>query len=365
MARRRELNVFSWSFLDAITCGFGAVVLTFVIISAQVTDRAKHATADVRSETVRLQEEVLEGRKNLVRLRNSLRDDEKDERVLADEAVRLTTMLARLQEQQAKEGETVARHESAEQLRADIRQLEEANQRLAARAAEKSENTGERLRSFVGEGNRQYLTGIRMGGNRVLILVDASASMLGRTYVNVIRFRSMPEARRKEAPKWRQVLRTVDWLTSQMTAGMKYQIYTFNEQPHSVIDGTDGRWLDVKDGTELSAAVASLRNVVPGKGTSLINAFRVIEQLDPRPDNVFLITDGLPNQGEKAPPQVEDVKPERRVKFMVDAVRSVPRRIPVNTILFPMDGDPQAAGYFWEFTIASGGSLITPSRDWP
>ncbi len=27
MARRHELNVFSWSFLDAITCGFGAVVL--------------------------------------------------------------------------------------------------------------------------------------------------------------------------------------------------------------------------------------------------------------------------------------------------------------------------------------------------
>jgi hypothetical protein len=365
MRRRRELNVFSWSFLDAITCGFGAVVLTFVIVSAQVADRRDQSTADLKSETTRIQEEVLEARKNLVRLRNSRRDEEKGESVLAAEAVRLTTLLARLKDQQAKEGDTVARRESIEQLRADVKQLEEANRRLAARNKENSPNTGERIRSFVGEGNRQYLTGIRMGGSRVLILLDASASMLGRTYVNVIRFRSMPDDRRRRAPKWQQAVRTVDWLTAQMKPGTKVQIYVFNEQPHSVVDGSDGRWIDVKDGSELTAAIASLRKVVPGKGTSLINAFGVIKALDPQPDNVFLITDGLPTQGEKPPSETEDVRPERRVKFMVDAVRSVPRRLPVNVILFPMDGDPQAAGYFWEFAIASGGSLITPSRDWP
>ena len=50
---------------------------------------------------------------------------------------------------------------------------------------------------------------------------------------------------------------------------------------------------------------------------------------------------------------------------MMDAVRSIPRRLPVNVMLFPMDGDPEAAGYFWELAVASGGSLLTPSRDWP
>ena len=70
-------------------------------------------------------------------------------------------------------------------------------------------------------------------------------------------------------------------------------------------------------------------------------------------------------QGEKAPGQTEDVKQERRVKYMVDAVRSLPRRLPVNVMLFPMDGDPYAAGYFWELAVASGGSLLTPSQDWP
>ena len=157
----------------------------------------------------------------------------------------------------------------------------------------------------------------------------------------------------------------MDWLTSQIRPGTKVQIYVFNEQARSVVDSSDGRWITVADGATLDAAIRSLRQVVPAKGTSLINAFAVIRSLQPQPDNVFLITDGLPTQGEKPPAGVEDVKQERRVKFMVDAVRSVPRRLPVNVMLLPMDGDPSAAGYFWELAMASGGSFLTPSRDWP
>ena len=71
MARRREMDVFSWSFLDAITCGFGAVVLTFVIISAQVSSNAEHASADLRAKPPSWEDEVLDARKNLVRLQNS------------------------------------------------------------------------------------------------------------------------------------------------------------------------------------------------------------------------------------------------------------------------------------------------------
>ncbi len=365
MRQRRELNVFSWSFLDAITCGFGAVVLTFVIINSQVSSNARDAKADLRSETTRLEQEVLDARKNLVRLRNSLDDDQKDEKVLAEEAARLAVMLARMQAEVSQaQGDSSARRESIEQLRADVKQLEESNQRLAARTTEKA-GSGQKLRSFTGEGNRQYLTGIRMGGSHVLILLDASTSMLGRTYVNVVRFRNMADARKIRAPKWQQAVRTVDWLTAQIRPGTRVQIYAFNEQAQAVLDGTGGRWLEVRDGSELTAAVAAVRKLVPDKGTSLINAFAVVKQLQPQPDNIFLITDGLPTQGEKPPAQVEDVKEERRVKFMVDAVRSLPRRLPVNVLLFPMDGDPDAAGYFWDLAYASGGSLITPSQDWP
>jgi hypothetical protein len=366
VARKRTFEVFSLSFLDCISCGFGAVVLLFVIINSQVAVRASKASEELQGETSRIEEEVLEGRKNLVRLRNSLRRDQEEQEIVSGEARRIEELLRKLREELAtSENDTTARKASVEQLKADIRQLEEANKRLAERVAEAEPKTGERIRTFVGEGNRQYLTGIRMGGSRVLILVDASASMLGRTYVNVIRFRSMPDERKLRAPKWQQAVKTVDWLTAQIKPGTKAQIYVFNEQARSVVDGTDGTWIDVRDGTELTRAVASLRKVVPQKGTSLINAFESVKGLDPAPDNIFLITDGLPTQGSKPPSQPEEVRSERRVNFMVQAARALPRRLPVNVMLLPMDGDPDAAGYFWELAVATGGSFLTPSRDWP
>lgn len=363
---RRKIEVFSLSFLDCISCGFGAVVLLFVIINSQVASRASEASRELTAETDRIEAEVLDGRKALVRLRNTMQQRREEQEIVAGEAKRTAELIEKLRlELAAGQNETVARRESIEQLRADIRQLEEANRRLAARAAQEKPATGERLRRFVGEGNRQYLTGLRMGGQHVLILVDASASMLGRTYVNVIRFSAMPEERKRRAPKWQQAVKSVDWLTSQIRPGTKVQIYTFNEQARSVVDGTDGQWLDVRDGTELDKAVASLRQVVPQRGTSLINAFDVIRTLNPPPDNVYLLTDGLPTQGEKPPPEPEDVKAERRVNLFAKAARSLPRRIPINVLLFPMDGDPDAAGYFWDLAVATGGSLITPARDWP
>ena len=66
---RRQFNVFNLSFLDIMACGLGAVVLFFMIISAQVSFRADQADIKLVSDTFRLEEKVLDGIKNLVRLR--------------------------------------------------------------------------------------------------------------------------------------------------------------------------------------------------------------------------------------------------------------------------------------------------------
>jgi hypothetical protein len=47
------------------------------------------------------------------------------------------------------------------------------------------------VKGFIGNGDRQYLTGLKVGGDRILFLVDASASMMDETVVNVIRLRNM------------------------------------------------------------------------------------------------------------------------------------------------------------------------------
>jgi len=43
----------------------------------------------------------------------------------------------------------------------------------------------------------------------------------------------------------------------------------------------------------------------------------------------------------------------------------LPGGIPVNVLLYPMDGDPEAAGYLWRLAIDTKGSFMTPSEDWP
>ena len=78
---RRQISVFSLSFLDAMTCGFGAVVLFYMIINASVGVRAgKHDLGPSRPSANRLEVEVLEGHVNLVELRNSEREVQEQHR---------------------------------------------------------------------------------------------------------------------------------------------------------------------------------------------------------------------------------------------------------------------------------------------
>ena len=59
---------------------------------------------------------------------------------------------------------------------------------------------GDKVREFQGDGNRQYLTGLKLGGERVLILVDGSASMLADTVVNAVRRRNMDDEQKNSHP---------------------------------------------------------------------------------------------------------------------------------------------------------------------
>jgi hypothetical protein len=364
MARKR-FTTFNLSFLDVMSCGFGAVVLFYMIINAQVAVRADQQNIKLLGETNRLEEEVLDGRKNLVRLKTTR--DERKQRMsdLQINAQRLQAQIDDLKAKLSKMDKTsLASRQSVEQLQADIERLEKAKQRLLAESAE-GDREGSRVRSFTGEGNRQYLTGMKMGGKRILILVDASASMLGRTYVNAILYRNMPDSMKLRTPKWRSALAAVDWLTARVPPGSDFQLMAFNTQAWSLVDGSRGAWQAVGDGEGLSAAVSRLRTTVPASGTSLYNAFAAVAAMEPKPDNIYLLTDGLPTQGKNPPKNEKLVQPKDRLKFFNQALGQLPGRVPVNVLLYPMDGDPDAAGYLWRLAIDTQGSFMTPSEDWP
>ncbi len=364
MARRRSTHVFGLSFLDAMTCGLGAVVLLYMVINHSVNARADRVTVDLTGEVDRLEIEVLEGVKNLVELRNSLRRVDQQHVVAQGLSRRLIETLEEIQVELATfDEENLSRREHLNKLKADLKSLEEDARRLSASIPDE-ETPGDKIRTFVGDGDRQYLTGLKLGGKRLLMLVDTSASMLGETIVNIIRRRNLPDDRKRRAAKWQQAVATVDWLTTQLPRDGHFQIYTFNEEAGPLVDDTAGRWLDAGDREVLENAVATLRAAVPGGGTSLHHAFAAMRTLKPRPDNLILITDGLPTLGSK-PSRRGKISGRERLKLFSRAVNVLPANVPVNVILFPIEGDPMAASAFWKLALSTRGSFMSPSKDWP
>ena len=74
MARRRKFSVFSLSFLDIMSCGFGAVVLIFLIINHATETTVKEVNRDVLAELRMLDYQVLTGEKNLVEEKKDLEE---------------------------------------------------------------------------------------------------------------------------------------------------------------------------------------------------------------------------------------------------------------------------------------------------
>lgn len=363
--RRRQVQIFNLSFLDAITAGFGAVILLYMVLSAQAGVERVRKNDELAAEAFRLEEEVLTGYKNLVVMRNTL-EKTSDEQVRASgRTVRVLSELEKTRLEMSRySGDSLARREHINKLKADLRSMEEGTRRLEGGTTTKGPE-GERLRSFRGTGDRRYLTGIKLTGQRILILVDGSASMLDETLVNVLRMRNLPDVQKMLAPKWQRAVVTTDWLSTQIPPRSNFQIYVFNTQPRALIEGTEGQWLNGSDPTSVNGAIQALKRTVPRDGTSLINAFNAAKAFNPAPDQIVIVTDGLPTQGPTPPSVRKAVDADQRVKLFDQARTALPARVPVSVILLPMEGDIPAPSRFWRLARETGGVFMMPSKDWP
>lgn len=362
--KRRQVSPFSLSFLDIMFCGFGAVVLLVLILNHDTVQARNAVFADLRSEVVRLEREVLVGKDDLVEARNKLDAADDELATMQGEAERIVENIAELELEVARlQNETLASKQHVNALTTDLKSLDEEKRRLGAPRAD-DRDSGNKVRKVRGEADRQYLTGLRMGGKRILILVDSSASMLDETIINVIRRRNMGPASKRSAAKWRRALKTADWLVSNLPSDARFQLYTFNTKARPVLKGTAGSWLKAADRKQVDGAITALGRTTPDGGTSLHHAFAVVKALKPRPDNIMLVTDGLPTQG-NSKPRKNTVSGQQRLQHFEQAAGTLPSGIPVNTVLLPMEGDAYAAAAFWKLAQATSGSFLTPARDWP
>jgi len=334
-----------------MACGFGAVTLLFLILRHNANE-IPIADERLSSEISLLQQDIEQAEQDKVKALNSL---EKIELTLVKTQGLSKRVITELAE---KEKSIQEDPNNIDILRRQVKQLEDETSQI------EEVEFGDKVRKFVGDGNRQYLTGLTLGGERVLILIDGSASMLADTVVNTLRRRNMDDPQKQQSAKWQWSLRTLEWLLAQLPPSSRFQVYVFNNETRTMLAGTEGEWLDASDSLALERVMASAGKYVPSAGTSLSKAIGSISDFDSKPDNLFILTDGLPTLGESAPKKYMVTGKQRRNHFEA-AISKLPRGIPVNTILFPMEGDPEAAALFWQLALDTRGAFIAPSRDWP
>lgn len=346
-------------------CGFGAVVLLVLIINSHIVTDNKIKTEDLTAAVDRLKNETKAARSYQTNIEKSVQDKQADVKQIKQQLEQINAEISQLNEKSSVEDtQTQALRKHINKLQADIKAINQSNAQQKNKNAQLILQSANKVRQYEGEGHRQYLTGLKLGGKRVLFLIDNSASMLDETIVNIIVKRNFSDEIKKTARKWQQAIKSVKWMVANLPASSQLAIVSFNKNALSLTDNGSFKWTQSTDKKQLNGLFNKLNQLVPQSGTNLHKAFAAIKKFPQKPDNIILITDGLPTLG-RVPTKKSKVSAAQRISLFEKAVKKIPQRIPVNSILLPMEGDPMAAALFWKLAIDTQGSFITPSRDWP
>ena len=212
---------------------------------------------------------------------------------------------------------------------------------------------------------RQYLTGVRLDGEFVVFLLRASGSMLDDTIDGAEARLQDPDEKRRQAPKWRKAVQALEWMLASLDPETRFQILIFNEETKPILSGRGEEWFSTRDRATMTEVIRQLDLIVPRGGANLERAFATVRGLPRLPTSLVLLTDGLPTRGDSLGSD-GDVDEGTRIRMFEVAVKQLPPRLPVSTVLFPLlSGDPGAPGLYWELANATRGALVSPSRSWP
>lgn len=357
--KRRSQELFGLSFLDCICCGFGSVILLFVLTRQGESEAEIEITTTVKATVQQTVQKAGAAQARLAELlaaveaaREQLSNTQAESSRVQSEIRRTEAEIARKRQASTTQQQTAARID-AEQAQAQ-REVEKTR-------AGTQQTDGSNLRE--GTERRHYLTGFRVDGRRNVVLLDVSGSTLANTAESLRSYADADRAAILAAPKRVRMLDTLDWLLATME-GEEFQIFLYNDDVRPAVAGTEGQWLSRTDLVRRQAAAAVAWSTVPSGGTNLEKALTAVLQLQPRPENIYLITDSLPNRS--ALTGAAQVSASERQRHIVAAKRQIiGQRVAVHTILFPFDGDPLAPSEYWDLALKTNGSFFIPAPDWP
>ena len=340
-----------------MSCGLGAVILVFLIL--------KHGASISPQEEVRVENdittvefEIETTKKEIVIITSDINERKTETKKIQNQNKIISTVI---------EEELDNQRLSEEEIRnigSDLKQLEQQNIDII---------------QTDDDGERQYLTGLKVEGKRIVFLLDSSASMLDESIVNIVRRDLFSDESKQKSLKWTRAKKSAQWLLNRLPVDSEYTFITFNE---NVVSLTDSKWLNSSDAKVTNIVLNALDQLAPTGGTNLEKALVFVKSIKPMPDALYLITDGLPTLGEEVEKfssgflekcfrtkqrQKKTISSNCRHQLFQKAKKGFleGRKIKTSTILLPLEGDPRAALDYWNLSIQSGGLLISPSLDWP
>jgi hypothetical protein len=160
---RRDIQIFSLSFLDCICCGFGAVILLFVLSKFAEPLIIEEVKEDLEAKIIRLEEELVEIRGETTILNRDLTAKKEQ---LSDEKIRL----ARLQGDLSKiEGQFAGSKDTA--------QVQNIIEGKLARAMQELTKEMQRLLKKQPPKTDQSIGGIPIDSEYIIFIIDTSNSM--------------------------------------------------------------------------------------------------------------------------------------------------------------------------------------------
>ena len=232
----------------------------------------------------------------------------------------------------------------------------------------------------------RQLTGINMADDRVAIFLDRSASMLHPSLVEIVRLRVSSPALKRNAPKWAAAREAARWAYRQLPDGTRFRFFTYAGDLRDIAGAAPPArqrisWqVKGSPGADAKAIDTALSVAVPDGPTDLKQVFETAARLVPRPRQLLILTDGYPTvpgnrrlgalRGCPTPKRgaTPVLSPRCREAVYLDAVEVVNKRltgVPVDVILFPLEGDANAVRGYWLLSALSGGRMLTPARGWP
>lgn len=351
--RRKRLPTdgFNLSFLDVMACGLGAIILIFILVDFNAF------TPEPSEEKEKLEQELAAAMDAQQRLKRSI--DEINEKIAMEVAKQQDS-------QQAKNDTTQDQTQALQSLSTQLAVVADLENQLAAlsKEVEKSANV-----QLAGTGEQNFITGMKVEGEQIGILVDKSASMMGENLIEVLSNLGLSDKDKVVTAKWVRTRRVAQWLLARLPQSSKVSVVSFSDTAKR-LGMRNVSTASVSD--SMNAIVRDLNAVVPAGGTNLQLGIKTLFEANPGITDVYIVTDGLPTLGDGLPVACRNfistkksISSDCRQALMIETIKLAPKGVRYNIILLPIEGDPYASPLYWNWSRLTGGTFLSPAPEWP